>query len=202
MPVLTQEDVQPKATLLRCSRAYEASLDMSMHVFPVDEKEGDNAVNYNEDSPEEERSLPGEAQEGTPLSTEACQQAIDEAYATFVQNAGIVTSVAVSNRDKEKHEAEGQQAMVGIGAVPILNASQALRQTDIMNLVENKDFRLKVPNFNHDPQRSGLEEVRTLAVYCYSSTAVLLAVLFWLIVLTKEITMFLYKDKGVRRFAM
>jgi hypothetical protein len=27
-----------------------------------------------------------------------------------------------------------------------------------MNLVESKDVRLKVPNFSHDSQRSGLEE--------------------------------------------
>jgi hypothetical protein len=47
---------------------------------------------------------------------------------------------------------------MGVNTAPVLNPLMTLRQTDIMNLVENKDFRLKVPNVGHNPQRAGQEE--------------------------------------------
>ncbi len=156
------EDVLPDeepGTASQRKRECKASNDESAIGFPADEKEGDQAVDYSEDSPAEEHFLlPGEGQKGILHSAEARQQAIEDVCATFVQNAGTVTTAAVSNNGNGKHEAEGQHEVMEISTVPVLNPSQALKQTDIMSLVENKDFRLKVPNISHDPQRSGLEE--------------------------------------------
>jgi hypothetical protein len=154
------EGLLPDAASLR-GHAYNPSLDLTLLDLPRDEREGDHAVNYTADSSEEECSLPKEAQGVTPLSTEACHQAIDEAYATLVQKASTVATAAVSDNGKGKQEAEGQQAVMEVSTAPVLNPSLALRQTDIMSLVDHKDFRLKVPNFNHDRQRSGVEEEYT-----------------------------------------
>ncbi len=127
-------------------RQSEASKDGSAASFPADEKVGDNAVDYSEDSHDEERSASGQGQEGTLHSAVARLLAIEEVCATFVKSKG-------------KHEeAESQQGTMEVNTAPVLNSTMALRQTDIMRLVENKDFRLKLPNIGHNPQRSGQEE--------------------------------------------
>jgi hypothetical protein len=89
-------------------------MNIRMLDLPGDEKKGDNAVDYIADSPEDEHSLPDTTQRGALLSAEGCQQAIDDAYATFVRNAVIDTPAAVSDNDNGKHEccAKSKQVQV------------------------------------------------------------------------------------------
>jgi hypothetical protein len=126
-------------------RLEDVLLDVAPNSLPPDEKVGDNAVDYSEDSHDEERSAPGQGQEGTLHSVVARQLAIEEVCATF-------------DKSKGKHEAGSQEGMMGTYTAPVLNPTMTLRQTDIISLVENKDFRQKVPNIGHNPQRSGQEE--------------------------------------------
>jgi hypothetical protein len=118
-----------KEQLAPPQRQSEVSKEGSTNSFPPDEKEGDNAVDYSEDSHDEERSAPGQEQKGTLRSAVARQLAIEEVCATF-------------DKSKGKHEAESQQVAMEDNTAQILNSTMALRQTDIMSLVENKDFRL------------------------------------------------------------
>jgi hypothetical protein len=81
------EDVLPDGEPLAVAQQQsEASKDGSATSFPADEKLGDNAVDYSEDSHDEERSASGQGQEGTLHSAVARQLAIEEVCATFVKS--------------------------------------------------------------------------------------------------------------------
>jgi hypothetical protein len=109
------EDVMPdREPLATAQRQREASKDEGATSFPADEKEGDNAVDYSEDSSDEKRSVPRQGQEGILHSAEARQQAIEEVCATFDING------------KGKHEAENQQGAMKDNTAPVLYPSMGL----------------------------------------------------------------------------